>query len=296
MSGINNIDELLKNSFEHFEANPPANVWNGIQQNMPHGGSSVAGNAAVKSAAIKSTGIITKVVVGIVSGASIMGGVYLVSKITDKKPNKQETTISSNNTIKPETKNAEINDEKRIENKFLETQKVKTKNQPTEVNTNEILPSNKINDGSNTNSQNTINQTTVKKENAIGNSTPKPNTSAQPAIPKPKHDFNNSQNQTIPEELVEEKPTIPNVFTPNNDGKNDQYEIKIENESLYDLKIYDKDENLVFESNSKEKTWDGTKFNSGENCDPGTYIGVFRYQYNGSEKSHQTRLVINLIR
>ncbi len=76
---------------------------------------------------------------------------------------------------------------------------------------------------------------------------------------------------------------IYNVFTPGNiDGKNDQYDIQIENEDLYDLQIYDRWGNLVYEGkedadNTQNINWNGKVFNKGAECPAATYYYIFRY-------------------
>ncbi len=76
---------------------------------------------------------------------------------------------------------------------------------------------------------------------------------------------------------------IYNVFTPGNiDGKNDQYDIQIENEDLYDLQIYDRWGNLVYEGkedadNTQNINWNGKVMNKGAECPAATYYYIFRY-------------------
>ena len=102
----------------------------------------------------------------------------------------------------------------------------------------------------------------------------------------------NSLNQktTIDEFL---KPNIPNVFTPNNDGYNDEFVITIENELLYDLKITDAKGNVVFESRDKNKHWNGINQRNGEACEPGVYVLAFGYQLKGmSEPKVEKGLIL----
>lgn len=73
-------------------------------------------------------------------------------------------------------------------------------------------------------------------------------------------------------------PNIPNPFTPNGDGLNDRWDIRIEGEVLFHLMIYDMSNKLVFESKDKNHQWDGRHFQSGENCAQGEYHYVLRYQ------------------
>lgn len=76
---------------------------------------------------------------------------------------------------------------------------------------------------------------------------------------------------------------VPNVFTPNNDGLNDLYEIEIEGEDFYELSIYNRWGTLVYRSNQdyepdSEFNWDGSEQQSGRPCPPGTYFYVLRFR------------------
>ncbi len=77
---------------------------------------------------------------------------------------------------------------------------------------------------------------------------------------------------------------VYNVFTPgNDDNKNDQYDILVEGENLYDLSIYNRWGVLVYESKkdyelSDNMNWNGKVFNSGAECPMGTYYYIFKYR------------------
>jgi len=77
------------------------------------------------------------------------------------------------------------------------------------------------------------------------------------------------------------EPYIPNIFSPNGDGVNDQYFITIENDILYQLNILDRYGDLVFSSVSKDEKWDGKNKSNGKECLEGSYFYVFKYQLQG---------------
>jgi gliding motility-associated-like protein len=62
---------------------------------------------------------------------------------------------------------------------------------------------------------------------------------------------------------------IPNVFTPNGDGINDEWNIRT-NAIPYQVWVYDWWGNLVFEGNAS-RLWNGRYKNSGSDCPEGTY-------------------------
>ena len=74
-----------------------------------------------------------------------------------------------------------------------------------------------------------------------------------------------------------------NVFTPGNiDGKNDEYDILIEAESLYDLIVYNRWGVEVFMQDkdgdpTTRTNWNGKVMNTGAECPPGTYYYLFKY-------------------
>ena len=66
----------------------------------------------------------------------------------------------------------------------------------------------------------------------------------------------------------------PNIFTPNNDGINDQFSIIIVGyDTFRSLKIFDRYGQMIFESEAADVAWDGT-FNH-RPCNVGTYYWIF---------------------
>ncbi|OYU97131.1 MAG: hypothetical protein CFE21_02235 [Bacteroidetes bacterium B1(2017)] len=88
---------------------------------------------------------------------------------------------------------------------------------------------------------------------------------------------------------------IPNVFTPNKDGVNDVFHIKIKGEELYDLKIWNRWGGQVFETTDPTKMWNGTTNNTGAENPEGTYYFVFRYKLR-TQAEQTVRGTITLIR
>lgn len=66
---------------------------------------------------------------------------------------------------------------------------------------------------------------------------------------------------------------IPNVFTPNGDGTNDEFYIPNSGMKEYKIQIYDRWGVLVFESDAPAIHWDG-RSTSGQSCTDGTYYFV----------------------
>ena len=67
---------------------------------------------------------------------------------------------------------------------------------------------------------------------------------------------------------------IPNTFTPNGDGKNDEFRVVFTSIEKYDCRIYNQWGKKVFDSNDPAKGWDGT---NGSNKEPtGVYFYVIK--------------------
>jgi len=80
-------------------------------------------------------------------------------------------------------------------------------------------------------------------------------------------------------------PNIPNAFTPNGDGLNDDFLIKgvpPENITLFNMQIFNRWGQLVFSTNNISQAWDGKLM--GAVCDEGVYSWVIYYEDNAKRK------------
>lgn len=71
------------------------------------------------------------------------------------------------------------------------------------------------------------------------------------------------------EACLEPEVYLPNAFSPNGDGKNDELYVRGDNIILTHLVVYDRWGQLVFETRSKKIGWDGTF--KGEKLEPGVF-------------------------
>jgi gliding motility-associated-like protein len=76
-------------------------------------------------------------------------------------------------------------------------------------------------------------------------------------------------------EPIESALFVPNAFTPNDDGINDELNIKAKNLKLNYMKIYNRFGNQVFECSDILKSWDG--YYVGQKCDAGVYYYLLQY-------------------
>lgn len=78
---------------------------------------------------------------------------------------------------------------------------------------------------------------------------------------------------------------IPNVFTPNEDGKNDFFRVNSNGVDVFELSIYSRSGLLVYRSEAPLIEWDGRSF-SGSKVRPGVYYFVIR-QLSGDDEIHE---------
>lgn len=88
---------------------------------------------------------------------------------------------------------------------------------------------------------------------------------------------------------------FPNVFTPNGDGSNDVFKIKIpENIEELNIVILNRWGNVVFEDDKLNFGWNGKVKNSGAECDDGTYFyKVELTSMNGEKKTEHGFVHLN---
>ena len=94
---------------------------------------------------------------------------------------------------------------------------------------------------------------------------------------------------------------VPNVFTPNDDDFNNEFEIEIKGESVYELRIYNRWGNLIYESFEDSelgegKNWDGINPSNGLEYPEGVYFFIFKYELDCDGEEGEVQGTITLIR
>jgi gliding motility-associated-like protein len=70
--------------------------------------------------------------------------------------------------------------------------------------------------------------------------------------------------------------TAPNIFSPNGDGHNDNFkQLDCYDLSQYDMKVYNRYGEVVFETTNMDGAWNGTF--EGKDCDLGTYVYTINF-------------------
>lgn len=71
----------------------------------------------------------------------------------------------------------------------------------------------------------------------------------------------------------------PNAFTPNGDGRNDLYRVYGDGIDRFNMQIFDRWGNKVFETDNIREGWNGSYQNSGYYCEAGMYTVRFELEY-----------------
>lgn len=94
-----------------------------------------------------------------------------------------------------------------------------------------------------------------------------------------------SQDQICIEITKEHSIYIPNSFTPNNDGLNDEFKVYGDGFSLIKMAIYDRWGRELYFKEAEDARWDGTY--KGEVCEEGVYIYRFLYRAVSGQKIYK---------
>jgi gliding motility-associated-like protein len=76
---------------------------------------------------------------------------------------------------------------------------------------------------------------------------------------------------------------VPDVFTPNGDGVNDQLSVFLENAVSFTLSVFNRWGKPVFSSDALTQRWDGNM--AGSPCETGHYTWIIRYKVPSSENA-----------
>ncbi len=103
---------------------------------------------------------------------------------------------------------------------------------------------------------------------------------------------------TIKVTLCQGNVEIPNAFSPNNDGLNDRFRIKVSDpDAVFSIYIYNRAGALVYKSDDAQEGWDGRNLD-GKECPFGNYVYILSLQGDGEVSGIQQQYngVVTLIR
>jgi len=260
MSDKDIFKDIFSSKLENYEPSVNPKVWSAI--------SSKIGTAATAGSVV-GISFLSKLIIGLSISAVAAGGVVLVYTNTKQKTARKDTekTIVHNPLVVKE-------DIKNSEKKALLIDNPKNTTLKTE---------DKIEFNSNTDVPVTGIENSEEKEVAILT-----NTNKEDKVTTPQRDVYKSPSQdaiekvvptisVTPEELqiedneVFEKIKLPNTFTPNMDGVNDEFKILLVDLTAFSIVILDAKNKIVYKSEDPEFKWNGVGLN-GEMVDSGNYI------------------------
>lgn len=257
------IKELFQEKLAQHESPVSPELWTSISSSITTGTTVVGGGLS----------IITKSIIGGLGAAAIVGSVWVINRPTSHPPKKHTSQLHSSHQKMKATKKNAANTSLVVGSgkQFVQGDSIGRDLLPEDLptfgpgitlysNEPEVIPMLPL-------------QTTVSKPNSpmiSGNSL-----TAQPI----KLDIE-------PAAIIQEETIIlPNIFTPNGDGKNDLFSIDLNALEFldYSLVILDMNNRVVFSSNDPHESWNGKKVD-GDACPTGTYI----YYLTGKTESGET--------
>jgi gliding motility-associated-like protein len=86
----------------------------------------------------------------------------------------------------------------------------------------------------------------------------------------------------------------PNVFTPGDGNSlNDFFNVEVKNEEMYEVSIFNRWGERVFEADNKDTQWNGKHYKSGADCPAGVYYVIIKYRLRGdADKSYRGSLTL----
>jgi len=294
MKDENEIEDLFKDKFENYEPEVNSKVWKNVKT-----GAKIAGAGFLGKLLINKIGT-TAIIAGVTSIITIIATVTFMNwNAGDKKP------VVNN----PKTNNEKALHEKATVNEIKEFLKTgEGENKAVE---------NKTPENNNTNSVNVIKPKSIahiqasatsgivpfyvdlnnigkgKKNTWIMGDKKNNQESTMYYFDKPGvytiklisiDDKGNKQHDSIYIE-VSANSEVPTSFSfsPNGDGKNDNFAVRLENIIKLDATITDKSGNLIYKWNTLDGKWDGTDLN-GKPVEQGIYLYTFKIVDGDGEK------------
>lgn len=253
------IKELFKNKLEHVETSVRPELWNNIASSIGTSTSSVTTSSLFS---------VSKLIITSVTLVSLSVLTYYITvddsttEIESKSSNvSYNNEINNTPTVQKDSKKTNVLNKNLLASKSLAIQKDSL--------ITATLRSSSI-------SENTIVQTNLPIDNNHSSSIDlidikDSNYSLDLPVVKTEEPLQTESHQTDLVVIDSKDFVFPNVFTPNNDGSNDKFELNTINLSDFSIVILNAKSESIYQSTSIDFSWDG-RLQNGELAPAGRYI------------------------
>lgn len=283
------IEQLFKDSFDHFEAPVRPELWSSVSQQLP---------GAVQSAASATSGlsVLTKTIIGLSAVGVIATATYLSVSDHDTVPVAQ-VEVPVSNTQEAEEVVIETVEKEKFPDDSSEPLRVSELKSVEVQSTRSVAQ--KEENHANTHAQRTIETktdfTTENKQEKPNQKEPsklKEDTNQAPLVtdarvePSQQAETLRAPEKDVDPVLIVEQQTaylpekLPNTFTPNGDGVNDFLQFEVNGLMQFRIEVYSAKGELIFVSQDAMFRWDGLKMD-GTPAPNGRYV----YQVEGEDEN-----------
>ncbi len=252
------IADLFREKLSGYEAEVRPELWSAVS-------SQIAASSAIASAGVS---MLTKILVPLAAAGVLTGSVLLLRNNDSKEATKSEPKEKQISVLEKTTA------QKNMEDVEVESGQPE-KQQPVHIEekkANDLLVEEGLNMWAQSGMQDSpepikhpVDAIIVDEEFAINEDRVAPTLTT--AVEKEEEVVQKLEETRISDQLIQ----LPNVFTPNNDGSNDRFEIKTDGLSDFQLVILNDANKVIFSSSDASFSWDGT-LNNGDQAPAGTYL------------------------
>jgi gliding motility-associated-like protein len=276
MEGKDSIKELFSQKLGNHEVPVSPELWSSVSSQI----STVGGSNTIGLSTL------SKIIIGSSIAASIVVSSYFLIKNSDDSDNKIKTKENtSNKPVKVIRQENEQNKSNSITEKRIDIRDNNTNSELSSIVKNDIELTTKNQLESITISENS----TMQEDKNVASSSSEIKDSHNPSPTDYQKEENvmteNVQNQitnsnfntsssvetNYPPKSSEIMVNLPNVFTPNGDGKNDYLEIETKNIEDFSIVVLNEKGQSVFQSSDIEFKWDG-RMPNGDLVESGTFV------------------------
>ena len=252
------IADLFREKLSGYEAEVRPELWSAVS-------SQIAGSSATASGGVS---LLTKIIISLAAAGVLTGAVLLLRNNDSKEATKSEPTEKQSQ-VSERTTDQKIVEEVEAVSGQPEKQQPE---QLEEKKGNDLLVEEGVNIWAQSGMQDSPEPTkhpidAIIVDEALATDEDRDAPTITTASEKDEEIVQKSEETKVSDQLIQ----LPNVFTPNNDGSNDRFEIKTDGLSDFQLVILNDANKVVFTSSDASFSWDGT-LNNGDQAPAGTYL------------------------